>query len=68
MARGDRPALGGAGGGRDAVEAVWRIESARIVSTLARLTGDFALAEDIAQEAYTRLWPRWDRVSRRRTR
>ena len=61
MARGDRPALGGAGGGRDAVEAVWRIESARIVSTLARLTGDFALAEDLAQEALAEALVSWPR-------
>jgi predicted RNA polymerase sigma factor len=33
------------------VEAVWRIESARIVAALTRLTGDFGLAEDAAQEA-----------------
>src|SRR6201992_1135806 len=37
--------------GRDAVAAVWRIESARITGALARYTGDFALAEDVAQEA-----------------
>ncbi|MFJ3274080.1 sigma factor [Streptomyces sp. NPDC086776] len=36
---------------RRAVEAVWRIESARIVGALARYTGDFALAEEAAQEA-----------------
>src|ERR1700751_1344067 len=36
---------------REAVAAVWRIESARIVGALARYTGDFALAEDLAQEA-----------------
>ena len=34
--------------GRDTVAAVWRIESARIVGALARYTGDFALAEDLA--------------------
>jgi len=33
------------------VEAVWRIESARIVAALTRFTGDFGLAEDAAQEA-----------------
>jgi len=46
---------------RHAVEAVWRIESARIVGTLARYTGDFALAEDLAQEALAEAlvgWPR----------
>lgn len=33
---------------REAVAAVWRIESARIVGALARYAGDFALAEDLA--------------------
>ncbi|MFE2754751.1 RNA polymerase sigma factor [Actinosynnema sp. NPDC059335] len=47
--------------GRAAVAAVWRIESARIVGALARYTGDFALAEDLAQEALAEAlvgWPR----------
>lgn len=35
---------------RLAVAAVWRVESARIVATLVRTTGDFARAEDLAQE------------------
>ena len=42
------------------VDAVWRIESARIVATLAKMTGDVALAEDLAQEAVVdalRSWP-----------
>ena len=30
------------------VEAVWRIESARLIAGLARVTGDVALAEDLA--------------------
>lgn len=54
VAGGDRPAVSGQRGGCQAVEAVWRIESARIVGTLARFTGEFALAEDLTQEA----WPR----------
>ncbi|WP_315093104.1 sigma-70 family RNA polymerase sigma factor [uncultured Cellulomonas sp.] len=49
------------GSTRDAVEAVWRIESARIVSTLARYTGDFALAEDLAQEALAAALVSWPR-------
>ncbi|HWL99703.1 MAG TPA: DUF6596 domain-containing protein [Nocardioidaceae bacterium] len=61
MAGGDRPAVSRAGGGRQAVEAVWRIESARIVSTLARYTGDFALAEDLAQEALAEALATWPR-------
>ncbi|GAA2985910.1 RNA polymerase sigma factor [Actinokineospora diospyrosa] len=58
MARGDRAALSGA---RDAVGAVWRIESARIVGALARHTGDFALAEDLAQEAFAEALVTWPR-------
>ena len=47
--------------GRQAVEAVWRIESARIVGALARLTGDFAVAEDLAQEALAAALVTWPR-------
>ncbi len=61
MARADGPALTRSGTGRDAVEAVWRIESARIVATLARSTGDFALAEDLAQEALAAALVAWPR-------
>ena len=61
MAGGDRPAVNAPGGGRRAVEAVWRIESARIVGTLARFTGDFALAEDLAQEALAEALVAWPR-------
>jgi len=46
---------------RRAVEAVWRIESARIVGALARYTGDFALAEDAAQEAVAEALVSWSR-------
>lgn len=45
---------------RRAVEAVWRIESARIVGALARYTGDFALAEDVAQEALAEALVGWE--------
>ena len=68
MARADRPALMTAAAGppvtepaRQAVEAVWRIESARIVGALARYTGDFALAEDVAQEAVAEALVAWSR-------
>ena len=44
---------------RRAVEAVWRIESARIVGALARYTRDFALAEDVAQEALAEALVGW---------
>jgi len=68
VARAHRPALTpGASDGpsaesaRRAVEAVWRIESARIVGALARYTGDFALAEDVAQEALAEALVAWPR-------
>jgi RNA polymerase sigma factor (sigma-70 family) len=44
---------------RRAVEAVWRIESSRIVGALARHTGDFSLAEDVAQEALAEALVSW---------
>jgi len=47
--------------GREAVAAVWRIESARIVGALARYTRDFALAEDLAQEALAEALVNWPR-------
>ncbi|MBF6172522.1 RNA polymerase sigma factor [Nocardia blacklockiae] len=46
---------------RAEVAAVWRIESARIVGALARYTGDFALAEDLAQEALAEALVTWPR-------
>lgn len=46
---------------RRAVEAVWRIESARIVAALTRYTGDFELAEDVAQEAVAEALVSWSR-------
>ncbi|MGH3750320.1 MAG: RNA polymerase sigma factor, partial [Micromonosporaceae bacterium] len=61
MAGGDGPAVSAPGSGRQAVEAVWRIESARIVGALARQTGDFALAEDLAQEALAEALVNWPR-------
>ena len=42
-----------------AVEAVWRIESARLIAGLARLVGDVALAEDLAQDALVLALERW---------
>jgi len=62
VARADRAAVGRVPGiteARGAVEAVWRMESARIVGALARYTGDFSLAEDIAQEALAEALVSW---------
>jgi RNA polymerase sigma factor (sigma-70 family) len=58
-ARGPRPVTESTG--RAAVAAVWHIESARIVGALARYTGDFALAEDVAQEALAEALVTWPR-------
>ncbi|MDY0908105.1 RNA polymerase sigma factor [Microbacterium sp. CFBP9034] len=44
---------------RRAVEAVWRAESARIVAALIRHTGDFAWAEDLAQDALLEAIAKW---------
>jgi len=45
------------------VQAVWRIESARIVAALTRFTGDFGLAEDAAQEAVAEALVSWPLAS-----
>jgi RNA polymerase sigma-70 factor (ECF subfamily) len=42
-----------------AIEAVWRIESARLVAGLARLVRDVGLAEDLAQDALVAALERW---------
>jgi RNA polymerase sigma factor (sigma-70 family) len=44
---------------RRTVDAVWRIEGARIVATLAKRTGDIGLAEDLAQEAIVDALQQW---------
>jgi RNA polymerase sigma factor (sigma-70 family) len=46
---------------RAAVEAVWRIESARLVAGLARLVRDVGLAEDLAQDALLAALETWPR-------
>lgn len=59
MTTADEAARRAEGSARRAVVAVWRIESARIVATLTRYTGDFALAEDLAQEALADALVQW---------
>ncbi|HEX7738129.1 MAG TPA: sigma-70 family RNA polymerase sigma factor [Marmoricola sp.] len=44
-----------------AVTAAWRAESARLIATLVRLTGDVALAEDLAQDALVAALEQWPR-------
>jgi len=42
-----------------AIEAVWKIESARLIAGLARLVRDVGLAEDLAQDALVAALERW---------
>jgi RNA polymerase sigma factor (sigma-70 family) len=44
---------------RTAAEAVWRLESARIIAGLARLVRDVGLAEELAQDALVEALERW---------
>ncbi len=60
----DRGVIAGGQGKRDghrAVEAVWRIESARLVAGLARITGDVGSAEEFAQDALVAALEEWPR-------
>jgi RNA polymerase sigma factor (sigma-70 family) len=42
-----------------AIEAVWRIESARLIAGLARMVRDVGLAEELAQDALVTALERW---------
>ena len=42
-----------------AIDAVWRIESARLIAGLTRMVGDLGLAEDLAQDALLAALERW---------
>ncbi|MDP9145608.1 MAG: RNA polymerase sigma factor, partial [Actinomycetota bacterium] len=41
------------------IEAIWRIESAKVIATLTRKTGDVGTAEDLAQEALLAALEQW---------
>lgn len=41
------------------LSAVWRMESARIIAGLARMTGDVGVAEDLAQDAFVSALETW---------
>jgi RNA polymerase sigma-70 factor, ECF subfamily len=41
------------------IDAVWRIESAKIIAGVARIVGDVGLAEDLAQDALVAALERW---------
>src|ERR1043166_4066516 len=42
-----------------AIDAVWRIESAKLIASLTRLVGDVGLAEDLAQDALVAALEQW---------
>ena len=42
-----------------AIDAVWRIESAKLIAGLTRMTGDVGTAEDLAQDALVAALERW---------
>src|SRR5438874_13329512 len=42
-----------------AIDAVWRIESARLIAGLTRIVGDVAVAEDLAQDALVVALEKW---------
>ena len=42
-----------------AIDAVWRIESAKLIAGLARMVGDVGLAEDLAQDALVAALEQW---------
>ncbi|RZQ59669.1 RNA polymerase sigma factor [Amycolatopsis suaedae] len=44
---------------RPAIEAVWRIESARLIAGLARMVHDVGLAEELAQDALVSALEQW---------
>src|SRR2546428_7587997 len=44
---------------RGAIDAVWRIESARLIAGLTRIVRDLGLAEDLAQDALVVALEKW---------
>jgi RNA polymerase sigma-70 factor (ECF subfamily) len=49
------------GGARDALDAVYRAESRRVLATLIRLLGDFEVAEEAVHEAFAAAAEQWPR-------
>ncbi|GGO70187.1 RNA polymerase sigma factor [Nonomuraea cavernae] len=47
------------GDSRRAIEAVWRIESARVIAGLARMVRDVGIAEELAQDALVAALEQW---------
>jgi RNA polymerase sigma factor (sigma-70 family) len=51
--------VSGPGATHSAIDAVWRIESARIIAGLARIVRDVGLAEELAQDALVAALEKW---------
>jgi RNA polymerase sigma factor (sigma-70 family) len=49
----------GAGGAERSIEAVWRVESARVIAALGRISGDVGAAEDLAHDALLAALQQW---------
>lgn len=49
-------------GVRQTVEAIWRIESGRLIAGLARVTRDLGVAEEVAQDALVTALEQWPRT------
>src|SRR5215213_9799500 len=43
----------------DTIDAVWRIESAKVIAALARMVRDVGVAEDLAQDALVAALKQW---------
>ncbi|HEX4621022.1 MAG TPA: sigma-70 family RNA polymerase sigma factor, partial [Myxococcaceae bacterium] len=56
------PVPNGVEGIHRAIEAVWRIEAARLIARLARMVRDVGLAEEISQEAYVAALESWPKA------
>ncbi|MGW5643114.1 sigma-70 family RNA polymerase sigma factor [Saccharopolyspora sp. NPDC003752] len=54
-----RPDRGGAPAVRRTVDAIWKLESARIIAGLTRLVHDVGLAEELAQDALVAALEQW---------
>ena len=47
---------------QEAIEAVWRLESTRLIAGLVRIVRDVGLAEDLAQDALVAALTQWPRT------
>ncbi len=53
--------MSAAGDGDRSIDAIWRIESPKVIARVTRLVGDLGAAEDIAQDTFVAALKRWPR-------